>query len=101
MGKVSKFAAQSDAYHRLAQVALAVEAYRQKQHRLPERLDELTPAFLPAIPLDSFDGQPLRFKRDGNDVGLYSIGPDDIDDGGMPWNESTKKGDLVFRIKGK
>jgi hypothetical protein len=101
MAKVRKIAAKSDAYHRLAQLALAVEAYRQKHHSLPERLDELAPAFLPAIPLDPFDGQPLRFKRDGNDVMLYSIGPDDVDDGGIPWNETAKKGDLVFRIKGR
>jgi hypothetical protein len=80
---------------------LAAAAYRQKQHRLPERLDELTPAFLPAIPFDPFDGQPLRFKRDGSDVVLYSIGPDDVDDGGIPWDEMGKKGDLVFRIRGR
>ena len=51
------------------------------------------------VPIDPFSGQPLRLKLDGKDLVLYSVGPDGTDDGGAPWNEATKHGDLVFRLE--
>ncbi len=50
----------------------------------PERLDQLTPAFLPVVPPDRFDGKPLKYGFvDGQPV-VYSIGVDRHDDGGVP-----------------
>jgi hypothetical protein len=41
---------------------------------------------LPALPIDRYDGQPLRYTiRDGKPL-LYSIGVDRNDDGGHPTN---------------
>jgi len=55
---------------------LAVERYRRDQHGWPARLDELVPAYLAQVPLDPFDGQPLRLTRFDNGVALYSVSPD-------------------------
>src|SRR5262245_12472281 len=99
--RVAVAAARTDATHRLAQLALAAEAYRAKNGKYPERLQDLTPDFLPPVPADPFTGQPPRLKHDGKDLVLYSVGPDDKDDGGTPWNDSQGKGDIVFRLRGR
>jgi hypothetical protein len=97
--KVADRAARTDATHRLAQAALAAESYRAKTGKLPARLEDLAPDYLPRVPADPFDGKPLRLKRDGKDLVLYSVGPDGTDDGGAPWDEASRRGDLVFRLR--
>ena len=48
----------------------------------PETLESLTPALLPRVPIDMFDGMALRYTlRDGRPL-LYSVGHDAIDDDG-------------------
>src|SRR5262249_51656641 len=46
-----------------ARAGLAVEAYRRKHGKPPERLEQLVPDFLPTAPVDPRDGQPLQIKR--------------------------------------
>jgi hypothetical protein len=78
---------QKDAQHRArlrtALVAVAVERYRlARDGRMPDSLSELAPHYLNAVPIDPFDGQPLRLRRlDGGYV-IYSIGADGEDDAG-------------------
>jgi hypothetical protein len=49
---------------RAARVALEVERHRLAHGgALPGTLADLTPTYLPAIPADPFDGQPLEFER--------------------------------------
>lgn len=72
---------------------LAIEAFRRARGDWPASLTELSPAFLPRIPRDSFDGAPLRYKPAAAVGGLptlYSVGADGVDDGGVP--PSTRKG---------
>ena len=73
-----------------AQTALAVERFRLANDRLPEGLTEVVPRFLPAVPLDPFDGAPLRYKRLAKSYVVYSVGPDGHDDGGK--EPPTKRG---------
>jgi len=65
-------------------------------HQYPATLSEMTPNDPDLIPQDPFDGQPLRYHRQGSGYILYSIGPDLKDDGGRRMTGST--GDLVFAI---
>jgi hypothetical protein len=37
---------------------------------------------LAAVPLDPFDGAPLRYKQLADGVVIYSVGTDQVDDGG-------------------
>jgi hypothetical protein len=67
---------------RAAAVALAVERFRQAHGHWPTSLAELKPALVREIPLDPFDGKPLRFRRVKGGVVVYSIGEDEKDDGG-------------------
>ena len=67
---------------------LAVQAYGKEHGRLPERLDQLVPGYLPRVPRDPFDGEPFRYLPNGipklppETWGVYSIGKDFADDGG-------------------
>jgi hypothetical protein len=63
--------------------ALAAERYRRAHGRWPESLAQLTPQLLGEVPLDPYDGKPLRFKRLAVGVLVYSVGPDEADDGGV------------------
>jgi hypothetical protein len=63
--------------------AVAVERYRQANSRWPERLDDLVPAYLSKMPIDLFDGQPLRFRRLKDGVIIYTVGEEHQDDGGQ------------------
>ena len=65
-----------------ASCGLAVERYRLARGTLPETLRDLVPTYLPEVPLDPFDGQPLRYKHLERGYTVYSVGPDGTDDGG-------------------
>jgi hypothetical protein len=60
---------------------------------LPENLNELMPQFLPAVPIDPFDGQPLRCHRLAKGYVIYSVGSDGHDDGGREKPADWKSGD--------
>jgi hypothetical protein len=60
---------------RCAVVGIACERFRLKHNRWPENLAELSPEFLPAVPLDPYDGQPLRYTKLEDGVIIHSIGP--------------------------
>jgi hypothetical protein len=61
---------------------LAVERFRLIKKTWPAKLEELRPLLLKHLPLDPFDGRPLRYVRVGDGVIVYSVGPDGTDNGG-------------------
>ena len=48
------------------------------------------------MPRDPFDGQPLKMKRIGQGAVVYSIGPDMVDNGGVPFDWQKQTGDIIF-----
>jgi len=86
---------------RATYVALACERYRLKHERWPGSLEELVTAkLLDAIPLDPYDGQPLRYRRTKEGFVVYAIGPDNLDnDGHIDGTQAPTPGfDLGFRL---
>jgi len=76
---------------RCAEASLAVERYRLRHETLPASLEELVPEFMASVPLDPFDGKPLRYKlRDTEGYLLYTIGEDGIDNGGLTREQANK-----------
>lgn len=67
----------------LIETQIALRRYALRHGQAPERLDQLVPEFLAAIPWDGMVGEPLRFRRnsDGTTT-LWSVGDDFKDDGG-------------------
>lgn len=65
---------------RMTQVLLAVRCHWLEHGKLPDTLDELVPAYLPAVPIDEYDGKTLRYSAARKVI--YSVGKDLIDSGG-------------------
>jgi hypothetical protein len=61
---------------------VAAERYRMKNKTWPDKLEQLTPGLLKSVPLDPFDGKPMRYRKLGDGVVVYSIGSNGVDDGG-------------------
>jgi hypothetical protein len=93
--RVSGIVAEGEACHRLSRLGLAAKAYELKYGSSPPSIDSLTPEFLPRIPLDPFDGKPMRMKTNKAELLFYSVGINGKDDGGDGGR------DIVFRLKGK
>lgn len=62
--------------------ALAVELHRREHGAWPESLDELVPHRLPRVPIDRYDGGPIKYRLTPGGPVIYSIGVDRKDDGG-------------------
>ncbi len=95
------------AKRQLLLTALALRAYREVHGKLPTKLLQLVPEFLDQVPSDIFDkeeGRMLRYQTDGENYQLYSIGPNQVDDGGKipERNEhggsDYKTGDLLLEV---
>ncbi|MGH7336520.1 MAG: hypothetical protein ACREI7_02980, partial [Myxococcota bacterium] len=63
----------------LVAALVAAKAWSDAEGALPERLEDLVPRYLDALPLDRYDGAPLRYARAARAV--YSIGEDFTDAG--------------------
>jgi len=63
----------------------------------PEKLSELSPDPLAALPVDPFSGEPFIYHRQGDlTYVLYSVGPNGTDDGGRPADAGQENGDILF-----
>jgi hypothetical protein len=80
--KVNDSCLRKHAYLRCLDVALAAERYRRANQDWPDSIDNLCPQFLAEVPLDPFDGEPLRYRRVEDGVVIYSVSSDGVDDNG-------------------
>jgi hypothetical protein len=85
---------------RVGRTALAVALCAAETGAPPASLEALVPAYLRRVPLDPWDGQPLRYASVGP-AKVWSVGRDGRDDGGTPYVEpgtDTGPGDAVMTI---
>ncbi|HEX7619163.1 MAG TPA: hypothetical protein VF480_10655, partial [Verrucomicrobiae bacterium] len=89
-----------DAQLQATRTILALRAYQLTHGNLPANLNALVPEFLDAVPVDDFDGQPLRYSVDRKII--YSVGKNLKDDGGDDRTSQTQSSqnhlDLVFKF---
>ncbi|GHB90441.1 hypothetical protein [Cerasicoccus arenae] len=62
---------------------LVIRLYQLEHGTLPPTLDALVPAYIDAVPLDPFDGKPIRYNPAR--AIIYSVGNDFIDAGGSSY----------------
>jgi len=79
----------------LTQLAFAAAAYRSEHGKLPEKLADLAPGYLAAVPRDVFTGQPLIYRPEGNRLRIYSVGRNRTDDGGRTREDQPPGDDVV------
>jgi len=72
----------------ITRIAIALELYRLERGEYPGELTALVPEFLETLPLDPFTGElPVYFRDQGAPYQLYSLGPNETDDGGISMEE--------------
>jgi hypothetical protein len=82
-----------------AAIACALERYRLANGEFPEKLTDLAPRFVWALPNDLLSGQPYKYSRTGDGrFLLYSVGWNGKDDGGVSGDRlfDPKNGDWVW-----
>jgi hypothetical protein len=85
---------------RCTTAALAAERYRRKHGAWPESLAKLATAkLLAAVPLDPYEGEPLRYQRLPDGIAIYSMGPDGEDDEGALDRENVIRPGASFSIR--
>jgi hypothetical protein len=94
--------ARAGALHQALRLGVATEKYQLHHGRLPARLEDLAPEFIPSVPTDPFDGKPMKMKRTKRGLVVYSVGPDGIDNGGTPIPPPSigakQTGDITFEV---
>jgi len=63
---------------RLTRIHMALRCYQLEHGKLPEKLDELAPGYLKAIPVDPFTGKAFGYEPGGARPRLWSVGPDQV-----------------------
>jgi hypothetical protein len=85
--------------------ACSLRRYEQTHGKLPEQLADLVPDLLPSVPIDPFDGKPLRYRREGKEWVIWSVGSD-LKDDNAEWHEfkyrkdhgqNRNGGDIYFK----
>ncbi len=85
---------------RMLEIGFALRLYRLEHHAYPASLNELVSAHcLKLLPPDPFrPAMPLMYHLNGKKPVLYSVGPDGVDNGGTPVNDTSKVSDRAARM---
>jgi len=92
-------ATQTHALQRVTEVALALRLYRAERGKYPDHLQELVPHYLPQVPIDPYDGKPIRYRKLQKGFKVWSVGGNRKDDGGVKVRDWWQRGDLVLESK--
>src|SRR5688500_19698098 len=76
--------------------------FRHERGRWPATLEELVPAYLPAVPIDAVTGEPLGFATDADHVYVFASDRPHAESGGsseppQPW-EPRKVVSFAVRV---
>jgi hypothetical protein len=83
-----------------AATGIACERFRQKTGRWPRDLNELVPEFLPAVPLNPFDGNPLGYRTFADRIAVFAFwanSPLGTDDGDFHQGDAPGHG-IGYRV---
>jgi hypothetical protein len=69
-----EYVKEGEARSRITRGELALRMYHLDHGQFPERLEDLVPDYLPAVPEDPFSGHPLVYRRQADGYVLYSVG---------------------------
>ena len=79
-------------------VGWAISAWHAKHKAYPERLEQLVPDYLAALPKDQFTGKPLTYKVKDGRCRIYSLGPNRKDDDYKKRSEDAENFDIGVEL---
>lgn len=69
-------------YRELLEVALQAQRYKRHHGEMPRDVDALIPQFITALPIDPYDGRPVKIMKSADLLRIYSVGTDAVDNEG-------------------
>jgi len=104
LDRVSEIGYRSRTLHEATVTSMALKLWRLEKGEYPANMDELVSAgFLKELPMDPYSDKLLVYKKTDDNFTLYSVGPNFIDDGGIPGKSKEGRptkwgdnGDMVF-----
>jgi hypothetical protein len=78
------------------EILCALELYRREHGAYPAKLADLTPAYLPDVPVDPFTENSMVYRVTPTGYKLYALGPNRADDGGVSEKRGFVEPDQVF-----
>ena len=97
LAKVHAKADRSLTTSRLAITVAGLERHRLATGGYPKALSDLVPKWVPTVPLDPMDGQPLRYRLNADGTfTLYSVGTNQTDDNGVFESQQGQDLDWVW-----
>ena len=81
-----------------ADSALAAERHRLRHGQWPPTLEQLVPEYLPAVPVDPFNDQPVKMVATAEELTIYSVGRDGDDNQGKLSIREEPHSDLGFVV---
>jgi hypothetical protein len=96
--KVQTAADRGEQTHHNLCIAFALAVYHREHGKYPEKLETLTPAYLPAGPQDLFTGGNLFYRPSDKGYLLYSVGPNGKDEQGHTSDDEPPGDDLPIQM---
>jgi len=90
VGRIAVLDSRGRVHLDLARTALAIERYRLAKGDVPGQLADLVPTYLEQVPIDPFDGQPIRYRETEPGYVLWSVNEDGKDNGGKERDDVVK-----------
>ncbi len=81
----------------ILKLSLALKIYKEKYGNYPETLSSLVPDIIPEIPIDPFTGNDYIYRKEGRGFIVYSVGPNEKDDGGIS-DTKQNSDDISFKV---
>jgi len=96
--RLKEIHSQMTAEMRITRTGMTLLQHKQSRDALPDTLKALELSDI----TDPFSAEPLRYKAQGQDFILYSVGPDEKDNGGSPKEKKQKTDwDIVWSYTGE
>jgi hypothetical protein len=86
MARASEIAMRLEAELAATRAGVAVLQYWAAEGRWPAMLSDVAPTYLPAVPVDPFNGKPIAYKPAAAGFVTYSVGGDGVDHGGTTFD---------------
>jgi len=97
LGAIMEKGVKAEARRDAARLGLALYAFRARNRKFPAKLDDLVPEFIESVPLNPFDGEPMKMQRTERGMTIYSVGPIKPNPaGGFPLDGDL--GDITFTV---
>ncbi len=96
IGAIMEKGTKAEARRDAARLGLALYAYRARNGKFPAKLDDLAPEFIESVPLNPYDGEPMKVQRTERGMTIYSVGP--LQAGPHGGFSDGDKGDITFTV---